>query len=56
LAGQLDDYIINKLANWSNERGQDPANPDTSAIMQPIAHRLTPAQIAAVAAYLNYLE
>jgi len=56
LAGQLDDYIINKLANWSNERGQDPANPDTSAIMQPIAHRLTPAQMAAVAAYLNYLE
>jgi len=56
LAGQLDDYIINKLANWSNERGQDPANPDTSAIMQPIAHRLTQAQMAAVAAYLNYLE
>jgi cytochrome c553 len=56
LAGQLDDYIINKLLNWSNERGQDIANPDTSAIMQPIAHTLTKAQIAAVAAYLNYLE
>ncbi|MFY9876395.1 MAG: cytochrome C, partial [Rhodomicrobium sp.] len=56
LAGQLDDYITSKLANWSNERGQDPTNPDTSAIMQPIAHRLTPAQMAAVAAYLNYLE
>jgi cytochrome c553 len=56
LAGQLDDYIINKLVNWSSERGQDPANPDTSAIMQPIAHRLTQAQMAAVAAYLNYLE
>ena len=56
LAGQLHDYIFNKLVNWSSERGQDPAHPDTSAIMQPIAHNLTKAQIAAVAAYLNYLE
>ncbi len=56
LAGQLDEYIQNKLLNWSNERGQDLANPDTSAIMQPIAHTLTKGQIAAVAAYLNYLE
>ena len=36
--------------------GHHLANPDTSAIMQPIAHRLTPTQMAAVAAYLNYLE
>jgi cytochrome c553 len=56
LAGQLNDYMINKLTNWSIERGQDPANPDTSAIMQPIAHGLTQTQMAAVAAYLNYLE
>jgi len=56
LAGQLDEYVINKLLNWGNERGQDAANPDTSAIMQPIAHTLTKAQIAAVAAYVNYLE
>ena len=56
LAGQLNDYIISNLTNWSSERGQDRANPDTSAIMQPIAHRLTQAQMAAVAAYLNYLE
>ncbi len=56
LAGQLDEYIINKLLNWGTERGQDAANPDTSAIMQPIAHTLTKAQITAVAAYLNYLE
>jgi cytochrome c553 len=42
--------------NWSSERGQDPAKPDASAIMQPIAHNLTKAQITAVAAYLNYLE
>ena len=56
LAGQLNDYIINKLTNWTKERGQDPANPDTSAIMEPIAHKLTPEQVAAVAAYLSYLE
>ena len=50
LAGQLHDYIFNKLVNWSKERGQDPENPDTSAIMQPIAHDLTKPQIKAVAA------
>jgi cytochrome c553 len=56
LAGQLHDYIMRKLTNWDKERGQDPANPDTSAIMQPIAHNLTESQITAVAAYLSYLE
>ena len=56
LAGQLHDYILRKLTNWSKERGQDPANPDTSTIMEPIAHGLTPSQIAAVAAYLSYIE
>lgn len=56
LAGQLSDYVFNKLANWSKERGQDPAKPDTSIIMQPIAHSLTEQQIKAVAAYLSYLE
>jgi cytochrome c553 len=56
LAGQLHDYILKKLVNWSKERGLDPANPDTSAIMEPITHNLTEQQIAAVAAYLNYLE
>lgn len=56
LAGQLHDYILRKLVNWSKERGQDPAKPDTSAIMEPIAHGLTESQIAAVAAYLSYLE
>ena len=56
LAGQLDDYIISKLTNWTKERGRDPAEPDTSAIMAPIAHQLTKEQIAAVAAYLSYLE
>jgi cytochrome c553 len=56
LAGQLHDYIFRKLTNWDKERGQDKANPDTSAIMQPIAHNLTEAQIKAVAAYLSLLE
>ena len=56
LAGQLHDYIFKTLGNWSKERGQDPAKPDTSAIMEPITHGLTEPQIAAVAAYLSYLE
>jgi hypothetical protein len=42
--------------NWSKERGQDPKNPDVSAIMEPIAHSLTESQIKAVAAYVSYLE
>ncbi len=56
LAGQLSDYVVNKLTNWAKERGQNPAKPDTSAIMQPIAHSLNEQQIKAVAAYLNQLE
>jgi cytochrome c553 len=56
LAGQLNDYIMRKLTNWDKERGQDPKNPDTSAIMEPIAHNLTEQQIDAVAVYLSYLE
>ena len=55
LAGQLHDYIFNKLVNWSKERGRDPANPDTSAIMEPIAHGLTESQVKAVAAYVSNL-
>jgi cytochrome c553 len=56
LAGQLPDYTFNKLVNWSKERGQDRANPDTSEIMAPIAHNLTDSQITAVAAYVSTLE
>jgi cytochrome c553 len=56
LAGQLSDYVVNKLTNWTKERGQNPAKPDASAIMQPIAHSLTEQQIKAVAAYLNDQE
>ena len=56
LAGQLHDYIFNKLKNWSKERGQNKAEPDASAIMEPIAHGLTEPQIKAVAAYVSNLE
>jgi cytochrome c553 len=56
LAGQLHDYVAKKLLNWSKERGQDPARPDNSAIMQPIAHNLTEAQVKAVAAYVSSLN
>jgi cytochrome c553 len=56
LAGQLYDYVTAKLTNWEKERGQNPAQPDTSAVMQPIAHSLTQPQIKAVAAYVSSLE
>ena len=57
LAGQLYPYIVKTLKNWDQERGQGgPSNPDTSAIMRPIAHSLTKSQINAVAAYLSTLE
>jgi cytochrome c553 len=56
LAGQLNDYVAKKLLNWSKERGQDPAKPDNSAIMEPIAHGLTESEVQAVAAYVSHLE
>jgi len=56
LAGQLNTYIIKELTNWSKERGQNPARPDTSIIMQPVAHSLTKSQIEAVAAYVSSLK
>jgi len=56
LAGQLYPYIIKALTNWSNERGQIPSIPDTSAIMGPVAHSLTRPQVEAVAEYLSYLK
>ena len=40
LAGQLYPYLIKELVNWGKERGQNPAKPDTSAIMSPVAHSL----------------
>jgi len=56
LAGQLYPYVIKELMNWGKERGQNPARPDTSAIMIPIAHSLNKAQIEAVAAFVSYLK
>jgi cytochrome c553 len=56
LAGQLYPYLVKELINWGKERGQNPAKPDTSAIMSPVAHSLTRVQIEAVSAYLSYLK
>ena len=56
LAGQLFDYTFNKLVNWSRERGQNPTEPDISAVMSPVAHSLTRPQVEAIAAYLSYLK
>ncbi len=56
LAGQLNDYIFNKLTNWEKERGQGRGGPDVSALMLPTAHSLTKSQIASVAAYVSHLR
>lgn len=56
LAGQLNTYVIKTLSSWGTERGQNPAKPDTSAVMLPVAHSLTRAQIEAVAAYVSTLR
>jgi cytochrome c553 len=56
LAGQLYPYTVKELTNWNRERGQGQAKDDTSAVMTPIAHGLTPAQVSAIAAYLSYLR
>jgi hypothetical protein len=37
-------------------RGQGPTKDDTSAVMTPIAHALSLAQVSAIAAYLPYLR
>ena len=56
LAGQLYPYLIKELTNWGKERGQNPAKPDTSGIMSPIAHSLSKSRIEAVAAYVSDLR
>jgi cytochrome c553 len=53
LAGQLHDYLFNKLVNWTKERGLDPANPDSSTVMAATSHAMTRSQVTAVAAYLS---
>jgi cytochrome c553 len=56
LAGQLPDYFYAKLTNWSVERGQNSAMPDSSAVMGPTSHNLTKSEISAVAAYVSRLR
>ena len=56
LAGQLYDYTLKTMANWSKERGLDRTKPDKSIIMEPIVQNMTEAQISALAAYLSSLE
>jgi cytochrome c553 len=56
LAGQLYPYLVKQLTNWGRERGQGAGRGDTSAIMAPTAHNLTPSQIAAVSAYVSHLK
>ncbi len=55
LAGQIFQYTVKQLTSWGKERGQGTAV-DTSAIMAPTAHNLTPSQIAALAAYVSSLK
>lgn len=56
LAGQLYPYVVKELVNWGHERGQNPTEPDTSAIMSPVAHSLNKSQIEAVAAFVSTLK
>jgi len=56
LAGQLYEYVVAKLVNWSKERGQIASQPDTSLIMEPVAHSLSRAEAQAVAAYVSTLR
>ena len=55
LAGQLYEYMVGQLTNWSKVRGRG-TGIDTSAIMAPTAHNLTRAQIESVAAYVSSLQ
>jgi cytochrome c553 len=55
LAGQVYSYTVGQLTGWKKQRGQGTAV-DTSAIMAPTAHNLTPSQVEAVAAYVSSLQ
>ncbi len=55
LAGQVYSYTVGQLTGWKKQRGQGSAV-DTSAIMAPTAHNLTPSQVEAVAAYVSNLQ
>jgi cytochrome c553 len=56
LAGQLYPYTVEELQGWSEKRGNDLASGDMAAVMTPVAHAMSHAQIAAVAAYLSYVK
>jgi cytochrome c553 len=56
LAGQLYPYTVEELEGWSEKRGNDLASGDMAAVMTPVAHAMSHAQISAVAAYLSYLK
>ena len=56
LAAQLHDLHPEQTGELEQGMRSGSGRPDTSAIMEPIAHGLTRPQIAAVAAYLSYLE
>jgi cytochrome c553 len=56
LAGQLYSYTVRQLTDWNKERGQAASKNETTAVMTPISHNLSPSQIDAIAAYLSYLK
>lgn len=56
LAGQIYPYVVKELRNWGKERGQKPSQPDTSAVMSPVAHSLSGPQMEAVAAFVSTLK
>ncbi len=55
LAGQVYQYTVKELINWSKERGQKKQDPG-EATMGPLAHNLSKEQVKAVAAYLSTLR
>ena len=56
LAGQLSSYTVRTLSTWNRDRGAAAEGENPAAVMAPIAHNLTPNQIAAIAAYLSNLR
>jgi cytochrome c553 len=53
LAGQLYEYTVGQLTNWSKVRGH---GTEVAPLMAPTAHDLTHAQVEAVAAYVSTLR
>jgi len=55
LAGQLYEYTVAQLTNWSKVRAHGPVA-ETSEIMVPAARNLTKSQMEALAAYVSFLH